>query len=178
MFLDFVVDWMALSYSKLAAPSIRLVFPNDRDLLNGRLWTMQATNTWVAPFPRIQTSRIHTNPMKGVNRLNVVNVVTFSCILVWIGDGWLLGREAWSIFCHWSLPTPFVSFSFRNLAIVAFTLSSANVINRLLECNQMPPSPVPFSNPDSPGKPQDENKHVGKGNVTSKLLFCNNPTSN
>ena len=121
--VDFVVDWMALSYSKLAAPSIRLVSPNDGDLLNGRLWTMQATNTWVAPFPRIQTSRIHTNPMKSVNKLNVVNVVTFSCILVWIGDGWLLG----SIFCHWGLPRQFISFSFRIFAIVALF---KHVINR------------------------------------------------
>ena len=68
--------------------AVRLVSPNDTAMLNGEQWQRMLE----APFPRIRTSRIHMN----VNRLNVVNVIAFSCIYVdW---EWLLRRDAWSIF--------------------------------------------------------------------------------
>ena len=77
-----------------------------------------------APFPRIRTSQIHTNPIKSVNRLNVVNVVTFSCICVdW---GWLLGRDALGILCD----------IYRN--ILPFLLGS---ILKAATSNCPPPSP-------------------------------------
>ena len=71
-------------------------------MLNGEQWQRMLE----APSPRIRTSRIHTNPINSVNRLNVVNVVTFSCICVdWGMASWkgrlehiLLHRETFSLF--------------------------------------------------------------------------------
>ena len=125
-------------------------------MLNGEQWQRMLE----APSPRIRTSRIHTNPIKSVNRLKVVNVVTFSCICV----DW--GMASWKGRLEHILPHGETFCLFFWEAFLKAATSNG-------------PPPPPYLTHSGPGSPRMKGVclHTKQGQLPDQWPCCNKDPS-